>query len=68
MTDEITEKELIAAEFFTAESEMPPKRQRGKMPVDVAALQKFARAMDAMSPPQRRAAINWLTSAYLDRK
>ena len=69
MPDEMTEKEFISAQFFTAENEMPkaaPKRKRRSLPADVRALHQFARACDRMDPVHRRAAIQWLINAYLD--
>lgn len=68
MTDEMSHKEFIVANFFTPENELPPptvKRLRKRRDPEIAALAKFARAVEQMTQSSRRAHIGWLAHKYL---
>jgi hypothetical protein len=72
--NEMSRMEVLRAQFFTPESEMPPppqpkaRKPRKKRDPGLAALARFARALKAEHPDAQRAAILWLADRFLGMK
>jgi hypothetical protein len=66
--DEMTEREFLAANFFTPDNEMPKAPPELTIREEIAALRRFAKAMERMSPSGRHAAVRWLADKYLGVK
>jgi hypothetical protein len=72
---EMGEREFISAMFFSSDADIaaakekdvhqPVKRKRRKRDESLAALRKFVRVIEQVSPEARSAAIRWLAHKYL---